>query len=64
MSKKNNKGVRPEIVLDLTDESKPFEQALKEALDKQKVIENISWYKVLIAKAKHYIKTVRSIIIK
>ena len=64
MSKKNNKGVRPEIVLDLTDESKPFEQALNEALAKQKAIENITWYKWLIAKAKHYSKTVRSIIIK
>lgn len=64
MSKKNNKGVRPEIVLDLTDESKPFEQALKEALDKQKVIENINWYKMLIAKAKYYIRFIRTLIIK
>ena len=64
MSKKNNKGVRPEIVLDLTDESKPFEQALKEALDKQKVIENINWYKKLIAKAKHYIRFIRTLTIK
>ena len=64
MSKKNNKGVRPEIVLDLTDESKPFEQALKEALDKQKMIENINWYKMLIAKAKHYIRFIRTFTIK